>query len=156
MCSSPTNFLTSASTNVATATNTSVYTSTAYEVGYFTNYQWFIHPVACSETPAVANQYQGIGKVQFQRIPDNDYDYQTGQFYNPITNYYSMVVFTNSHWQTIPFTRIVTQPDIVIDARDQGAANNFIGSVTRNINFTPSPLFNRAIPALGFGRSGNH
>jgi len=149
-----TNFLTSANTNIITPTNTSIFTSTAYEVGYFTNYQWIIHPVTCSETAAVPNQYQGIGKVQFQRVPDNDYDYQTGQFYNPITNYYNMVVFTNSQWQTIPFARIVTQPDILIDASDQGQPNTFIGTVNRNINFTPSPLFNRTIPPWALAGPG--
>lgn len=134
-----TNVLTGTTTNIVTATNTSTYSSTLIQISYFTNYTFVTHPVICGEVTNAANLYQGIGGTKFQRA---DYDSLLSQTFDPVTNYYHMVVLTNSQWQTRSFVRVVTQPDILMDAADQGQANTFIGSVFRNINFTPSPALN--------------
>jgi len=134
-----TNFLTGASTNIVTATNSSLYTSTMISINYLTNYIWVTHPVNCAEVANAANLYQGIGGTTFVRA---DYDSLISEFFNPVTNYYTMVSLTNSQWQLQHFVRVVTRPDILMDAQDQGVANTFNGTVFRNINFTPSPILN--------------
>ena len=54
-----------------------------------------------------------------------------------------MVALTNSQWVVEHFVRVVTRPDILMDAADEGLPNTFIGSVTRSIpNFAPSPVLN--------------
>ena len=134
---SVTNVQAAATNTTTTVTNTTTTSSTLLTIYSFTSYTWVVHPVTCGNAAGVANLYQGIGQVQFQRA---DYDSEFSQYFDPITNYYNMVVLTNYQWLVQPFFRVVTQPDILLDAVDQGQANTFIGSVTRNINFTPSPI----------------
>lgn len=134
-----TNFLTSTTTNLATPSNTVTYSSSMIEITYFTNYVWVIHPVSCAEVANADNLYQGIGGTKFKRA---NYDSLIGQFFQPATNYYNMVALTNSQWQVRPFVRVVTRPDIIMDAVDNGLPNTFVGTVFRNINFTPSPFLN--------------
>jgi hypothetical protein len=129
-------------TNIVTSTNTFSYTSTLIEIINFTNYIWVTHPVACSEAASLPNYYQGNGGVKFQRV---DYDSYITQYFTPITNYYSMVVLTNFQWQTVHFVRIVTQPDILMNAADLGGAGDgalpYNPPVLRTApNFVPSPL----------------
>jgi hypothetical protein len=57
--------------------------------------------------------YQGIEKVQFVRVSDDNYDYQTGQFYQAVTNQYTMFLMKNGEIVPVVFQRIVTRPDIV-------------------------------------------
>ena len=64
-----------------------------------------------------------------------NFDSLIGQFFSPVTNFYSMVVVTNFQPQTQFFQRVVTQPDILFTANDQGQANTFNGTVFRSINF---------------------
>ena len=134
-----TNFLTSANTNIVTATNTTTFSSTMIEISYFTNHIWITHPVTCTEDTNAANLYQGIGGVKFKRV---DYDSLIGQFFQPITNYYNMVSLTNYQWQSQHLVRVVNRPDFLMTASDQGLPNTFNGTVTRNINYTPSPILN--------------
>ena len=135
-----TNFLAGASTNVVTPTNTSSFSSTLIQISYFTNYTFIINAVNCAEVANAANNYQGIGGTKFARA---DFDSLIGQFFQPATNYYNMVALTNSQWVVEHFVRVVTRPDILMDAVDQGLPNTFIGSVTRTIpNFAPSPVLN--------------
>jgi len=134
---SVTNLQSAATNTLVTATNTTTTSSTLQTIYYFTNYTWVVHPVTCGNAAGVANLYQGIGKVQFQRA---DYDSEFSQYFDPITNYYNMVVLTNYQWLVQPFFRVVTQPDILLNAVDEGEANTFIGTVFRDINFTPSPI----------------
>jgi hypothetical protein len=70
-------------------------------------------------------QYQGIGHIQFVRIPDENFDSLTGNFLQPITNTYSMVWFNplTSQLGTRIFQRIVTSPDVMLDGRDYAAPN---------------------------------
>ncbi|MGH7940075.1 MAG: hypothetical protein ACREE6_10225, partial [Limisphaerales bacterium] len=64
--------------------------------------------------------YQGIGRIHFVRIPDNQIDPTTDLLIQPITNVYTMVWYnpTNSQYELRRFQRVLTQPDILI-----GAAN---------------------------------
>jgi hypothetical protein len=143
-----TNFLTSASTNIVTPTNTSSFSSTLTLVNYFTNYTFVTHPVNCTEQTNAPNRYRGIGKTRFVRaVPA--YDYLLNQYVNPITNYYTMVAqnVTNNQFEVKHIVRIVTQPDIRIDAADMalGPANiPFNNTVIRNIRYNSSQI----IPGL--------
>ncbi len=94
-----TNFLTGAGTNIVTSSNTVVYTSTMVQINNFTNYTFVIQPVTCAEVPNAPNLYQGIGGTKFVR---EDYDSLFGQFFQPVTNYFTMVVLTNSMWVSQP------------------------------------------------------
>jgi len=145
---SVTNLLTSGFTNLVTATNTSSYSSTLSQIFRFTNYTFEIYPTTCGQVSNAVNLYQGIGGVKFVR---HDYDSLLGQYFAPITNYYSMVVLTNSHWRTVQFTRVVARPDILIDAADMGLPNTVVGTVIRNINFLPSPV---VLPVAVLGPRG--
>jgi hypothetical protein len=138
-----TNQIAGFSTNIiATATNTLGgsnavgFVGTQAIVTMFTNDAFAYY--ACNfETSGPAN-FQGIQRVQFVRVSDNNVDPLTQAFYQPVTNSYSMVWFnpTNS---TIggrrQYQRIVTAPDFLFTASDNVAANTFVGTVTRNINF---------------------
>ncbi|MEI9961764.1 MAG: hypothetical protein WDM76_11705 [Limisphaerales bacterium] len=82
--------------------------------------------------------YQGIQKVQFVRA---NYDSLIGQFFQPVTNIYSMARVINSQLVRGNFQRVVTAPDILLSAADLAvgpAGNNFNGTVTRDINFDAS------------------
>jgi hypothetical protein len=139
-----TNFLTAASTNVVASTNTSgstntsSYSSTLSQINYFTNYTWVTHPVNCAEVTNAPNLYQGIGGVKFVRA---DYDSELGQYFQPVTNYYTMLAVTNSQLQLQHLVRVVTAPDILLTAADSalGPADiPFNNTVERNINFNSS------------------
>ncbi|MGA2029541.1 MAG: hypothetical protein ABSG87_05680, partial [Verrucomicrobiota bacterium] len=54
--------------------------------------------------------YQGIEKVQFVR---RDFDSLLGQYWEPITNQYTMEAVVNNQLVTVTFQRVVTQPDIL-------------------------------------------
>jgi len=133
-----TNQLTSTLTNLITVTNSSTYSATLSQVFTFTNYTFVVHPTVCGEPTNTANLYQGVGGIKFAR---HDYDSLVGQYFQPITNSYPMVMLTNSHWQTVQFTRVIIRPDILVDAADEGGGGGvpFVGSVERTLNFTPSP-----------------
>ena len=143
-----TNFITSASTNVVTATNTSSYSFTQILVTYFTNYTFVINPVTCSQTTNATGLYQGIKNIKFVRA---DYDSLLGQYWQPVTNNYTMVFVTNSKAVTQHFQRIVTTPDFLFSAADMATTpqDNIIGvsSYARNLNFdTANVLPNLAGP----------
>ena len=83
-------------------------------ISYFTNYAFVVQP--CTLVSNAVATYQGIGKIQFVRVPD--YDYLSGTFTQPITNQYTMVVFTNGQYVTRTFQRVLTTPDFVFRAQD--------------------------------------
>lgn len=103
--------VTSASTNFA-GTN---YTSSLNLITYFTNYSYYIAPVTCSQTAGATGLYKGIEKLQFVK---SAYDSLIGQYYQPITNNYTMTLLTNSQTVVQNFQRIITQPDFLFDAAD--------------------------------------
>ncbi len=114
-----TNFITSASTNVVINTNV-VTSSNSYAfsqvlITYFTNYTFVINPVTCSTVTNGPGLYQGIEKIQFV---GSKFDSTLGQLYQPITNYYTLVLVTNSQAVVQHFQRIVTAPDILLAAAD--------------------------------------
>lgn len=82
-----------------------------------TNYTVLVAPCEFANggggTNSDVGDYQGIEKVQYVRIPDNNYDYQTGQFYQPVTDNYSMVLMGNGQMNTVRFQRVVTRPDFL-------------------------------------------
>ncbi len=99
-------------------------------ISYYTNRLLIIQPIICQLAQPGPALREGIERIQFVRA---NYDSIIGQFFQPITNMYSMVKVTNSQAITEYYQRIITRPDIVLSADDQIAANTFNGTVTRNI-----------------------
>lgn len=126
-----TNGIEYAFTNSAT-TNMS---SEVYVVTYFTNYSYVINPVTCATIAGATGLYEGIEKMQF--VPAN-YDSLLGQFFEPITNNYTLKYVTNFQVQVQYFQRIVTRPDFLFAASDQVAGPNgvpLVGIETHGLNF---------------------
>ncbi len=99
-----------------------------------------IKPVICASVPATPALRQGIGRVQMIRA---NYDSLLGQFFQPLTNYYTMVRITNSQPVTEFYQRVITQPDLLIRAQDLASgpsAAPVVGSVARNLNFDQSQI----------------
>ena len=86
-------------------------------ISYFTNYALVVE--YCTLATNAPADYQGIGRAQFVRGRDDNYDYLSGQFIVPITNQYTMVVFTNAQMVTETFQRVATTPDFLFAAADQ-------------------------------------
>jgi hypothetical protein len=130
-----TNYLTGANTNFLTATNFVSTSNSVYLVTYFTNYSYVIYPVTCAQTTNSPGLYEGIENVKFVAA---SYDSLLGQYFQPITNNYSMVMVTNSRAVTQHFQRIVTTPDFLLDAQDLAAGSASLPVVFtfgENINF---------------------
>ena len=117
---------------IATATATNGFVASQTIITSFTPHQFLAVPIICSSTAADTSLHEGIENVQFVRA---NFDSGIGQFFQPITNYYTMVAVTNSQAVTQTFQRVVTQPDILLSANNFIAGNTFNGSVSRNINF---------------------
>jgi hypothetical protein len=122
-------------TNFVGASTNSFGPVTTNIVTVFTNET--IYYYGCNFQPVTATNYEGIQKVQFVRVSDGDLDPITDAFYIPVTNTYSMTAVNLLTGQAQPQTlqRIVTVPDFLVTASDQVAANTFVGTVTRTINF---------------------
>jgi len=110
-----TNYLSFTDTNLVTSTNTVAIDRSVYLVTYFTNYSYLVNPVTCTEVPNATGLYQGIKKLRFVRA---DYDSLLGQYWQPVTNDYSMTMVTNSQAVTQHFRRVVTTPDFLFSAED--------------------------------------
>jgi hypothetical protein len=118
---------------IASATNaTTGFVTSQSIVTSFTSHTYVVVPITCGSTPAATGLYQGIENVKFVRA---NFDSLIGQFFQPITNYYTMVFVTNSQPVTETFQRVVIAPDILLNADDFIAGNTFDGSASRNINF---------------------
>ena len=81
-----------------------------------TNHVLLVAP--CTFSVSGTELYEGVEKIQFVRA---DFDSLLGQFFQPITNNYSMVEVTNSQAVPQSLQRIVTQPDFVFSAADLAA-----------------------------------
>lgn len=134
------------STNIFTATNLATpdlgeqFTQTT--VHAYTNTTFLIQPSICSTVAAQPALRQGIERVQFIRA---NFDSLIGQFFQPITNNYSMVMITNSQMKTEFYQRVITRPDFLLTARDLAdgpAGINFDLPVTRTIGFDTSQVLN--------------
>jgi hypothetical protein len=106
-----TNLLTAANTN----TTTTSLSSSVSLVTYFTNYQYVIDPVTCSSATNSPTLRRGIGRVEFIRA---NFDSLLGQFFQPLTNYYTMTAFNNSQPVTEYYERVVTAPDFLFQSQD--------------------------------------
>ncbi|MSU57844.1 MAG: hypothetical protein EXS35_06625 [Pedosphaera sp.] len=132
-------------TNATGTTNVAPEQFSQSLVFYFTNRVFVIHPVPC--LAAAVSLRQGIERVQFVR---RDFDSLIGQFYEPITNQYTLIVVTNSALQPQTVFRRVTQPDILFTAQNLTSVNTDGGltaDFTRSLNFnTANALPNLAGP----------
>lgn len=109
-----TNILTTSVTTNATGTNTgNSYSQILVTPSISHVYQ--IHPVTCGVSNAITGLYRGIGNIKFVRA---DFDSLIGQYWQPVTNDYSMVLITNSKAVTQHFRRVVTTPDFLFSALD--------------------------------------
>ncbi len=107
-------------------------------ISFFTNHTLLVQPFVCQTAAPSALPREGIERVQFVRA---NFDALIGQFFQPITNFYSTAAVnpTNSQRTVQNFQRIITTPDILLSADNQISASPttgiFAGTVTRNINF---------------------
>jgi len=131
-----TNLITSATTNVlvntnliTTTTNAGTYQTTMSLITWYTNYIYVTYAVNCTQTANAAGLYEGVEGVQFVR---EDYDSLLGQFFQTVTNGYSMNAVTNSQVRKQHFDRVVAAPEILMTAFDDIAGNTFNGTVTRS------------------------
>ena len=112
---SVTNFSTSAAATNNAGTNGQFYSFTENIVFTLTNVVYLTHPVTCTQTAGATNLYQGIEKINFVY---SSYDSLVGQYFQPITNVYTMRAVINSQVQPQTITRVVTAPDVLFTARD--------------------------------------
>jgi len=117
---------------ISSATNGNGFVDTISTVTSFTPHRFVVQPINCTSTPFSRGLYEGIETVQFVKA---NFDSLLGQFFQPVTNNYTMTVITNSQTVVQKFQRIATAPDILLSAADDIAANTFDGSVVRNITF---------------------
>ena len=142
-------FLSTLATNVTATTNflfaasnSAGYFTSQSLVTYSTTHVYVVQSPICSTTVTGGatngpGLHPGIQKIQFVRA---NFDSLLGQFFQPITNDYSMVSIANFHATSQSFRRVVTTPDILLDAADLApgpAAGSAILPVefSRNINF---------------------
>ena len=131
-----------ATTNlIYAASNSAGYFTSLSIVTYATNYVIIVQPLICSAViaggTAGPGYYQGIGQVQFQRVPDMQLDPLSHLFTSPLTNTYTKFLLnTNYQLMQQTFMRVVTAPDILITTADLAngpGQNQFVGSVNRSI-----------------------
>lgn len=102
----------------ALVTYTNNYTQTVIE--YFAQKVFLVNPTYClTNTVAIR---QGIEKVSFVR---RDYDSLIGQFYNSITNYYTLTAVTNGALFPQRIQRVVNRPDILFSASDLAGSDPY-------------------------------
>ncbi len=159
---SVTNTVSAAATNTTTGTNSTFLSFTQNVVETLTNVIFITHPVTCSQTAGASGLYQGVGKIDFVY---SSFDSLVGQFFQPITNIYTMLAVTNSQVQSQTITRVVTTPDILFSALvlvGNPPPPFGVSTFQRNLNFdTANVLNNLAGPGtittpttISFNKSG--
>jgi hypothetical protein len=139
---STTNVISVITNSVGTTTNgaTTVATTTTSYIDYAVTHVYVIKAIIC-ESNSIALR-QGIEHVQFVR---RDFDSLLSQFYNPITNYYTLNVVTNSTIVKQRVRRLVTTPDVLFTAQDLAdiPGNNTIGTaiIARNATFNAANAY---------------
>ncbi len=112
-----TNIIVSATNSLVIDTNNVGSSNVAFYaqslITYTTNHAYLINPVTC-DTNSVAVR-GGIDKVSFVR---RDFDSLLNRFFYPITNTYYLMALTNYTLVTQTVQRVVTSPDILIEAAD--------------------------------------
>jgi hypothetical protein len=138
-----TNLVASAATNVVT-TNATLYSTTQYVITWYTNHTYETYAVNCGQTPNATGLFEGIEHVRFVR---HDYDSLLGQYFQPVTNGYTMMAVTNSQSFPEHFDRAVTAPDILLTGYNLANGSPGIawtgpgnGTVDRTITFDTSQL----------------
>jgi hypothetical protein len=130
-----TNGVTTTTNILTTSTNANGFVDFEGIVTIFTNRQFLAQPVICGTVAGSTGLYQGIENVKFVK---SSFDSLLGQFFQPITNNYTMVSVTNSQAKVQTFQRVVTAPDFLIDAQDLAAGGGALPIVPIfgvNINF---------------------
>jgi hypothetical protein len=135
-----TNFLFAASNSAGFFTSQSLVTSSTTHVYVV---QWPICSTAVTGgTTNGPGLREGIEKLRFVRA---NYDSLLGQFFQPITNTFTIVMITNSQVVNQTFQRVVTTPDFIFSAADIAAGPNnpsppnpYVSSFDRNLNFDQS------------------
>ena len=120
---------------------------TVTTISGFTNYTFRIQPSTCTATAAPPLLREGIQRAQFIRA---NFDSLLSQFFSPITNYYTMIKVTNSQPVKEYYQRVITRPDFLMSARDQGPGQvHLLGGAhevpvdaffSRNLNFDQSTI----------------
>jgi len=105
---------------VSALSSSNSYSFTQSIVNYSTNYWMLVQPLNVSSTTPVPALRRGVGRVQFISA---SYDSILGQFFQPLTNNYSMVMITNSQPITEYYQRVVTRPDFLFQAADLSVPN---------------------------------
>ncbi len=106
----------------------------------YTNTTFVVQPAFCQQVSAGPALRRGIQRALFVR---RDYDSLLGQYFTPVTNYYTMTVISNSQPVTEYYERIVTKPDFLISAKDLTGGPGTIPVdpfAPRNINFDQSTI----------------
>jgi hypothetical protein len=123
-------------TNVITTyTNTAGFVYSQSIVTTFYNLEFKANPVICGTVASGSGLYEGIENIKFVQA---NYDSLLGQFFQPITNDYTMYSVTNGQVQLQHFQRVVTTPDFLFSAEDMAsgpAAAPNVNIQIRNINF---------------------
>lgn len=112
-------------------------------ITFFTNQTLVILPISCpTNTPAFR---QGIEKIGFVR---RDYDSLIGQFWNPVTNDYTLVEFDTTTGTLVPrrMERVVLRPDFLYSAADLAAGSDLTYSNTIvTTNFSGSNILSESL-----------
>jgi cyclophilin family peptidyl-prolyl cis-trans isomerase len=136
-------------TNVVVTTNLLITASNSAglffsqsELSFATNHILIVEPIICGATAGgtttnAPGLYQGLGKLQFVRTT---FDSLLGQFFQPVTNTYTMEMVSNSKLVNQTFQRVVTAPDFLISAGDLASGPGdgpppVVSTYARNINF---------------------
>ena len=126
-------------TNIlTTATNANGFVDSQSVVTSFTNRQFLGQLVICGTEANSTGLYEGIESMKFVK---SSFDSLLGQFFQPITNNYTMVTVTNSQAILQHFQRVVTTPDFTLSAADLvlgPAAIPGVPTFQRNLNFDQS------------------
>ena len=83
-------------------------------VTFFTNRIFVINP--CDRLTGTAGLRQGMDKFTFVR---HNFDSLLGRFFQPVTNYYTLIGVTNSAIVKQRFERVVTGPDFLFSAEER-------------------------------------
>ena len=126
-----TNLMATATNTVTTGTNTTTTSSVQSIVTYFTNHTFWVEPINCVQSTPAPGLYEGIERMQYVYAP---YDSTLGQYWQPVTNNYTMTLVTNSQTLVQNFQRIVVTPDFIFSAFDD-TAGFAVFWFSRNLNF---------------------
>ena len=142
----PTGILTLTNTaGAGTTTSNTAIVFTPGTISFFTNQTLVYLPITCpTNTPAIR---QGIEKIGFIR---RDYDSLISQFWDPVTNDYTLVELDAQNGEYAPrrMERVVLRPDFLYSAADLAAGEDFTYSNTIvTTNFSGSNILTETLKA---------